>query len=117
MAQSITGDIRRQQLVTESVEQWNSRKRDSSYLLLRGSQLDEIGRWQKSSELILTPLEKEYIAACINQRNAERQEKESLIRRSQVTLVALVVVLTLATIIAGYLAFTAQNNLAQHWKV
>jgi serine/threonine protein kinase/WD40 repeat protein len=112
-------DIRQERIVAQAADAWKANKRDASYLL-SGTRLEQVEKWSKSTELALTPLERDFIAASITERTShqqaetERQAREiRLERRSRNFLRGLVAVFALATLIAGGLMIFAFNREAE----
>jgi WD40 repeat protein/serine/threonine protein kinase len=100
-------DIRQERTVAQAADDWQAHHQDTSYVL-RGSRLEQVEKWYETSELVLTPLEREFIEASIAQRETEtqvemkRQAREArLEQRSRNFLRGLVAVFALATIISG----------------
>jgi WD40 repeat protein/serine/threonine protein kinase len=114
-------DIRLHQNLNLSAHEWLSANRDPSYLL-QGGRLDQIESWTRRTDLALTNLEDDYLQSSLDARQQRRstekarQDRErTMERRSRNFLRALVVVLTLATVMALVLtgiAFT-QGQIAQ----
>lgn len=112
-------DIRQERLVAQVAEDWQANQHDASYLL-RGSRLEHFENWRKVTDLVLTPLESEFIKASVlqgqmeAQAEAERQAHEARQeRRSQRLLQALVAVFAIATILSGgfgIFALIQRNN-------
>ena len=75
-------ELRRQ--LTLLASEWESARRDASYLL-RGHRLDQLEGWRHSTELALTDLEREFIEFSLKRRErrqtreAERQVREALL--------------------------------------
>ncbi len=109
-------DIRQEQALARAAQDWETQRRDSSYLL-RGSRLEQMEKWQVTTNLILTPLERNYIAKSLQQRETERQSEivrqqreAGLERRSRNFLRSLVTVFAVATLVTGGLALYAFNQ-------
>src|SRR5690606_5782010 len=109
-------DIRQERALARAAVEWNAHNQDMSFLL-RGARLEQAEKWQQETALILSPLEREFIAACIAQRvrenelEAARQAREvKLEKRSRNVLRALVAVFAIAAVVAGLLAFDIQAN-------
>jgi WD40 repeat protein/serine/threonine protein kinase/DNA-binding XRE family transcriptional regulator len=123
-------DIRQERAVARAAEEWNQHQRDVSFLL-RGARLKQIEVWQETTTLRQTPLEQEFIARSLQQRELEhqaemaRKEREvRLEKRSRNFLRGLVAVFALAAIISiglGLFAFqqrqVAQVNAAEAQNV
>lgn len=115
-------DIRQEQAVSRAAEDWKKHNQDKSYLL-RGARLEQVEKWQLMTTIIQTPLERDFVAESLEQREIEahaestRQEREErLEKRSQNFLRGLVAVFAIATIIAGglsILAFSLNNQSQQ----
>jgi serine/threonine protein kinase/WD40 repeat protein len=77
-------DLEFQRQLTQLAVEWESAGRETSYLL-RGSRLDQLDGWQRSTELALTNLEKTFITISLQRRGrrqrqeAERQAREALL--------------------------------------
>lgn len=109
-------DIRQERLVSRAADEWEQHNRDDSYLL-RGARLEQAEKWQQSTELVLTPLERTFINSSISYREREQQtetarqaHEAALERRSQNVLRVLVIVLLLATLGAFALTGVAINQ-------
>lgn len=116
-------DIRLQRLVSRSAEEWMEHNHDKSYLL-RGNRLTQIETWHLSSNIVLTPLEQEFICVCVTFRNQEHQlelkrqaRERRLERRSRYVLILLLVVFVVASGIAGFLAVSAQSNFVRAERI
>jgi WD40 repeat protein/serine/threonine protein kinase len=114
-------DIRQQRIVAQAAEAWQTNKRDASYLM-SGTRLEQVEKWHQSTELALTPLERDFIAASTTERTShqkaetERQAREiRLEHRSRNFLRGLVAVFAIATLLAiGLSAFAFnQSQIAQ----
>lgn len=114
-------DIRQEQALARASLEWKQHKQDTSYLL-RGARLEQVETWQQTTDLVLTPLELDYITRSLHQRQqehqaeAERNEREvRLERRSRNFLRGLVTVLTIATLLSGGFGLFAleQRQIAQ----
>lgn len=109
-------DIRRAWALSRAAGEWNENNRDVSFLL-RGAHLEHVEKWQEATRLVQTPLEQEFIARSLQQRDqeaqieTERQEREtSLERRAQKFMRGLIAVLLMATLGASGLAGIAINQ-------
>lgn len=111
-------DIRQERAVSRAAEDWKQHNQDASYLL-RGARLEQIEKWRDATRLIQTPLEQDFIAESLKQRETERQveadrkEREAqLEKRSQNFLRGLVAVFALAAVISagfGIVALSERN--------
>ena len=115
-------DLRAHQRLSAAAREWRDVDRDSS-LLMRGAQLTRFESWAAESGIAQTELEREYLAASVAAREAERVAEEArrareaaLERRSVRRLRALVGVMTLAALLAGGLTVFAfqQSNRSKH---
>jgi WD40 repeat protein/serine/threonine protein kinase len=114
-------DIRHERIVAHAADAWKANQKDTSYLL-SGTRLEQVEKWNQSTELALTPLEHEFIETSISERAAyhkaetERQAREfRLEQRSRDFLRGLVAVFAIAAFIAiGLSAFAfKQSQIAQ----
>ncbi len=106
-------DIRQERAVSRAAEEWQQQQRDVSFLLL-GVRLEQIEKWQATTTLMQTPLEQEFIADSLQQREQEhqtetvRKEHEArLEQRSRNFLRGLVAVFALAAIVSAGLGLFA----------
>ncbi len=106
-------DVRLQRQLSTNAAEWDRAQHDLSYLL-RGSRLKQYERWSTETELALTPDERAYLDASIDEHDhqahleRERQAREArLERRAQRVLQGLVGVFLLAAVISGGLAIFA----------
>ena len=109
-------DIRQERSIGQAAGAWQANKRDGSYLLT-GTRLEQAEIWQEITDLALTPLEKQYIQASIQEARmqklaeAERQDREAAQeQRSRTLLRALVGVFAVAALVAGGLALVANTQ-------
>lgn len=112
-------DIRQERALARSAEDWQAHHREPSYLL-HGSRLQQVETWQQTTELILTPLERNFIAHSVEQRKQEQQAEQmrqareaALERRSRNFLRGLVGIFALAALIATGLTLFAFAQRAQ----
>lgn len=114
-------DIRHERALARSAEDWQAHHREPSYLL-HGSRLEQVEKWLETTGLILTPLERNFIAYSVEQRAQEQQaeltrqaREAALERRSRNFLRGLVGIFALAALIAtGLTLFAfAQRSQAQ----
>jgi WD40 repeat protein/serine/threonine protein kinase/DNA-binding SARP family transcriptional activator len=103
-------DIRMQRLVGQLAKDWEGAGRDASFLL-RGGRLELIEHWREATQIALTRTEQAYLEASLAEREARqveeaaRQEHQAALeRRSRNFLRALILVMTLATVLSLYLA-------------
>jgi DNA-binding SARP family transcriptional activator len=94
-------DLRRHQALAVVVEQWESSGRHADYLLA-GSRLREYEAWSRTSTMLLTASEREFLHAGMERQRAEqtaeavrRASQRRLERRARTRLLALVVVVVL----------------------
>jgi WD40 repeat protein/energy-coupling factor transporter ATP-binding protein EcfA2 len=115
-------DLRAHQRLSSAAREWRDVDRDAS-LLMRGSQLARFESWAVESGLAQTELEREYLAAGVAAREAEREAEDArqareaaLERRSIRRLRGLVGVLALAALVAAGLTVFAfqQSNRSKH---
>jgi WD40 repeat protein/serine/threonine protein kinase/DNA-binding XRE family transcriptional regulator len=109
-------DIRWQRQLATATAEWMAAQQDASFLL-RGSRLDQFAEWEKSTNIALTPHERAFVDASLEERQnrqateAERQAHErALEQRSRRFLLALVGVFAVGTLIALVLWNSAQSN-------
>jgi WD40 repeat protein/energy-coupling factor transporter ATP-binding protein EcfA2 len=109
-------DIRQHRNLNRSANEWRGANRDPSFLL-RGSRLDLIEAWANSTDLALTNFEADYLESSLVEKQKRRADEKArldrertLERRSRNFLRALLVVLTMATIIALVLTSFAFNR-------
>jgi WD40 repeat protein len=114
------GDVRTQRQVSAAANEWQTARRDASFLL-RGSRLTQFDEWAKTTDLALTPFEQEYLQASLQERQvqeaaeAERRTREQkLERRARQTLRGLVGVMAVAVVVAlGLTAFAFSRSQAE----
>ena len=109
-------DIRQEQAVARAAGEWDEHGQDPSFLL-RGTRLEQVEEWRSTSTLVQTPLEQDFIAQSLKQRDKEqraeieRQEREAqLERRSRNFLRGLVAVFAIAALVAGVLSVFALDQ-------
>lgn len=112
-------DIRQERVLARAAQEWKLHNQDISYLL-RGARLEQVETWYQTTDLVLTPLEQDYIDKSLQQRQQEqhaeieRQEREAhLERRSRDFLRGLMAVFAIAALLAVALsafAFTERNR-------
>jgi WD40 repeat protein len=112
-------DVRFQRALSSMVLEWDSAKRDPSYLL-RGVRLEQYERWSQETTLLLTESERDYLAASVAERLRREQEErgqqareEQLKRQSITRLRLLVAFVTLAFFGALGLSAFAFNERAR----
>ena len=88
-------DIRQERVVARAADDWNTHKRDKSYLL-RGARLEQTEAWQASTNLVLTPVEQEFLKASVSQAKIEQQE-----RKTQRNILRLLVAAVIAVLLMG----------------
>ena len=98
--------IHMQRQLTRMAADWRAAKYDASFLL-HGARLDQFAGWASAATVSLTTREQDFINASQDERarrqtlEQERQAREeSIERRSQIALRALIAVFALATIVA-----------------
>jgi len=109
-------EIRMQQQLAHSAEEWLDAGQDVSYLA-SGLRLEQFEKWAQATSQALSPTERAYLESSLDERarqvqaEAERQRREvRLVRRSQSFLRGLVAVLLLATLGAFGLTGLAANQ-------
>ncbi len=114
-------DLRTERRLSAAAREWVESDRDPSFLL-SGSRLDQIETWRAGSELALTPEERGFLDASLEERERRRADEEvrearerELERRSYRRLRALVAVLAVAALVAmGLTVFaTGQSGRAE----
>jgi WD40 repeat protein/serine/threonine protein kinase/energy-coupling factor transporter ATP-binding protein EcfA2 len=103
-------ELRIQRQVSAMAQEWVASKRDKSFLA-RGSRLQSFETWVESTQISLTPIERQFISKSIEERGAEaekeaeQQMRENVLKqRSQRFLQALVALFALAAVLSGGLA-------------
>jgi WD40 repeat protein/DNA-binding SARP family transcriptional activator len=106
-------DLRQQRRLTGAAGQWLDGQRDPSFLLT-GSRLEQAVQWADGARIALSPLDREYLAASLAERDrlaAEHEQREAreaaLERRAVSRLRALVVTFALGAVLAGVLSVFA----------
>jgi WD40 repeat protein/serine/threonine protein kinase/energy-coupling factor transporter ATP-binding protein EcfA2 len=106
-------DVRLQRQLAAHAAEWDRAQHDVSYLL-RGSRLKQFERWSAETELALTPGERAYLDASVDEHDRqahlerERQAREArLEHRARRVLQGLVGVFLLAALISAALAVFA----------
>jgi hypothetical protein len=112
-------DIRQERAVSRAADDWDTHRRDASYLL-HGARLEQVNKWRQTTELSLTPLEQDFITHSLTQREKEEQaeierkgRENRLEQRSRNFLRGLVGVFAIATLLSAALsifAFTQRNR-------
>jgi class 3 adenylate cyclase/dipeptidyl aminopeptidase/acylaminoacyl peptidase len=110
-------ELRTERRVAAAAREWVESDRDLSFLL-SGSRLDQADSWRSTSGIAITPEEREYLDASLEQRDRTREEErarqaheEELERRSFRRLRALVAVLAVASVIAlGLTLFATRQS-------
>ena len=109
-------DLRTERRVAAAAHEWVEGDGDPSFLL-SGARLDQAEAWQGSSELAVTPEEREYLEASRAERERRRADEEAravyereLERRSVRRLRAFVAVLAVAVLVAGGLTVFATGQ-------
>jgi serine/threonine protein kinase/WD40 repeat protein/DNA-binding winged helix-turn-helix (wHTH) protein len=112
-------DLRTYRRLSAEAAEWNAAGRDPSFLL-RGSRLEQFESWAAGTDIALSQVEHEYVDASLRARDADvaeqgaqRQREASLKRRSVYRLRALVAVLTAGVLVAGSLAWVAEDRQRQ----
>jgi WD40 repeat protein/serine/threonine protein kinase len=109
-------DIKLQRQLSHAADEWRAANRDASFLLT-GSRLETFEKWLKETQLALTPLERDFLQASLEERTRQvvaeqaRQERElRLERRSQTFLRGLVAVFAVATLVSAAFGMLALNR-------
>lgn len=109
-------EVKLQRQLAAMTMEWRHNRQDISFLL-RGARLDIFETWSKTTQLVLTPLERSFLEASLTRRGheksteSERQAREiRLERRSRDFLRGLVAVLLIATLGALGLTSFAVNR-------
>ena len=109
-------DLRNQRQLAVAAAQWAEAGRDTSFLLT-GSRLELTDEWAASTQLLLTPTDREYLAASVAERQrleadeAERRGREAKLERRGVNrLRALVLVMGIGALLAGGLSLIVLNE-------
>jgi WD40 repeat protein/class 3 adenylate cyclase len=109
-------DLRTERRLASAAREWVDEDRDSSFLA-GGSRLEQFESWRDTSDISLTPEEREYLDASVGERDRRLAEEEArearermLERRSLRRLRALVAVLTATAVIAAALTVFAFNQ-------
>ena len=109
-------DIRMGLVLGSAASEWLESGREASFLL-RGSRLDQYEAWAETTDLAFTQDERDYLAACLAERDLRRAAEEerlaheaALERRSRNFLRGLVVVLAIAAVVAIGLSIFAFNQ-------
>ena len=105
-----------QRVLNVGAGEWLHADREASFLL-RGSRLQQLGDWAKTTTIALTGDEQTYLQASLDERERQRQAEESrrareakLEQRAKRVLQGLVAVAIIAAIISGALALLATNR-------
>jgi len=108
--------IRLQRQLAVAAKEWQESDRDEGFLL-RGAHLAQYDEWDQTTDIVLTGQEGEYLQASFDLREndlATQKEQESreanLRQRVQRALQVIVVVLLIAAIVSGGLAFWANSQ-------
>ncbi len=106
-------NLRLERQMSRAGAEWRASGRDPSFLL-RGARLDQVGAWAEGTDLAVGAPEREFLKASADRRESERAENERRLKReseiehrSQSRLRALVVVLTVAALVASGLTVVA----------
>ena len=106
-------DLRAHLQLAAAATEWKESQRDSS-VLLRGSKLARFESWAAESGLARTHLERDFLTASVDEREAERRTEDSrrareaaLERRSLDRLRVIVIVLAAASVVAAVLTVVA----------
>jgi len=75
------GNLRLFEGIRQAAHEWESKKRDDSRLVHRGSRLEDGEALARHSRFPLNELERAYVDACVTLREQERAEKEEQQRR------------------------------------
>jgi WD40 repeat protein len=109
-------DLRTERRLAAAAREWVDEDRDPSFLA-GGSRLEQFETWRKTSDISVTPEERQFIDASVGERDRRRAQEETrearermLERRSLRRLRALVAVLTATAFIAAALTVFAFNQ-------
>lgn len=109
-------DVRQQRQLAVAAIEWGDSRRDDSYLL-SGTRLSQFEEWAASTDLVLTPLERDYLAASTAERQRREQaeaarlaREQALEDRSRKVLLVLAVVFAVATVMSVGLFMVALRN-------
>jgi WD40 repeat protein len=109
-------DVRTQRALTSAAAEWDKANRDRSFLL-HGVRLSQFESWASDTNLALTGVERAYLQASLDQREAQRRAEEerqtqlaALERRSRNVLRVLVGVFAAAAIVSLLLSLYAFNQ-------
>jgi WD40 repeat protein len=102
-------DIRMQRLLGAATRDWLEGYQEPSFLL-RGSRLAQFEEWSKETSLALTPNEKLFLEASLEDEARRKAQQAALERRSRNFLRALVAVFAVAAIVAVILTIFAFNQ-------
>lgn len=112
-------DLRLRRQLARAAGEWRRAGEEPSFLL-RGTRLAQFEAWSETTDLALTGTEQDYLEASIALRDAQaaaeaaRLEREAqLEQRARLVLGALAVVFLLAATVSGWLAISANRNLAR----
>ena len=112
-------DLRNQRRHALAAAQWSESGRDPSFLLT-GSRLEQTDQWARRSRVMLAPIERDYLAASLSERETlaaaeeSRRAREATIERRALTrLRVLVLVLGLGALAAASLSLFAWSE-GQH---
>lgn len=108
-------DVRSQRILAGAAAEWIKAHRETSFLLA-GARLTQYEEWSQTTDLALTQDERDYLEASLAQRDihlkeeaARKAREEALERRVRQWLGVLVVVMTIAAIVAVFLMTEAQD--------
>ena len=111
-------DLRQHRRLANDAFEWQLAGRDAD-LLLRGGRLDQVTVWADSTDLVLAPLEREFVEASVSHRDRQLAVEEERLagedrlrrisRRRYRLLLAGAVVIALVAALAGY-ALTQRNE-------
>lgn len=109
-------DVRQQRQLAAAATEWSESRRDDSYLLA-GTRLSQFEEWATITDLMLTPLERDYLSISTAERQrreeaeaARRAREEALEDRWRKILGVLAVVFAVATLLSVGLFMVALRN-------
>jgi WD40 repeat protein len=87
-------DIRSQRLLNTAAQHWRNANQDESYLL-SGSRLNQFKGWAQTTDVALTPDERQFLDTSITEEQ-RRQAQRRLFRNVAITIMAVVIVIVSA---------------------
>jgi WD40 repeat protein/DNA-binding SARP family transcriptional activator len=109
-------DLRQNRSLARAAAEWRGSGMDPSFLL-RGTRLEQLEQWAPTTDLAIGQPERAYLKASLDERQRERAEEQArheretrIERRSRTRLRALVAVLSVAAVVAGWLTVVATDQ-------